>query len=183
MAIQTGLLKSQMTGGGLYGPQTLGLFTPQSGEGLGLPNGQVSFNLPRTSPAPGTSVNFPGGQVPGFSFSVTRTASSDPVKNIINDIQNPLNSTNINFKPAQQQEQAQNLTTAPPLPTFGSIAPPGQMPHAPFTPTLGRPGTPVSDLIGPQNALNQYFANNPQFSLRSRMLTGATQGLFPLPFI
>lgn len=79
----------------LYGPQSLGLFTPQNGEGLGLPGGQTSFNLPRS-----------GAPTPSMNFSISRTASSDPVQNIINDIQNPLGGLNVT---QQQQQQPQGM--------------------------------------------------------------------------
>lgn len=191
MAIQTGLLKQQMTGSNLYGPQTLGLFTPQNNEGLGLPGGQVSFNLPRTSPAPGTNVNFPQNMptgYPGVSMSITRTASSDPVKNIIADIQNPLNSTNVNFKNtagggAGGSQGMPSLSAPAPgtVPRYdlGTLGMPGQPAGQPFRPTLGMPG--VSSVNMPPMDIFPA-AGNSQFSLRSRMLQRANQSLFPMVF-
>lgn len=93
--------------------------TPQNNEGLAVPWGQAMFSLPR-SQMPGTTVGFNGGfgldmtgdmqtapgqsqtgmapqPVGGVRFSLTRQASSDPVQNIINDIQNPLGGANLQF--------------------------------------------------------------------------------------
>src|SRR3990167_1258251 len=101
-------------------PNQLGSSTPQNNMGLGMPWGQAMFNLPRFQ-MPGSSINFGGGfglngdmnregpnqmgMAPGggqanignVRFSLTRQASSDPVQNIINDIQNPLGGMNLNF--------------------------------------------------------------------------------------
>jgi hypothetical protein len=151
--------------GNLYGPQSLGMFTPQNNEGLGLPGGQVSFNLPRTAPAPGTTVNMPQGMPAGggMNFSVSRTASSDPVQNIINDIQNPLNSTNINFTPQ-----------AAPKPQVPGFAMQGPAPQDPFTPLGARGDSPFT--IGTPNFQQGALGANPaltSFGLRSRMMQGA----------
>ncbi len=69
------------------------------------PGQATMFNLPRFQ-TPGTSLNFNsgfgegGGFGPGsgsLRFSVTRTASSDPVQNILNDIGNPLGGVNLSL--------------------------------------------------------------------------------------
>ena len=106
----------QQGGGALMGnvPNQMNSFTPQNNEGLGMPWNQAMFNLPRFQ-MPGSQINFGGGfgfggregpnqmgmasgvQPVGVNFSINRQASSDPVKNIINDIQNPLGGMTANF--------------------------------------------------------------------------------------
>ena len=100
----------------------------------------------------------------GMNFSVSRTASSDPVQNIINDISNPLNSTNINFTPAQQQQ-------APKMPGFNMQGP---APQDPFTPLGARGDSPFT--IGTPNFQQASLGASPaltSFGLRSRMMQGA----------
>ena len=105
-------------------PNQMGSFTPQNAEGLGVPWGKAMFNLPRYQ-MPGSSINFGGGFGPnqggggggvqptgGVKFSISRTASSDPVENIVNDVQNPLGGTNVDFSSmgqGQSQPQAGGL--------------------------------------------------------------------------
>jgi len=87
---------------GPFGPSSLGTFTSQNTEGLGFPNRQVMFNLPRFQ-APGMTFNAGGnfsgggGGVGGLKFSITRQASSDAVQNILNDVINPLSGSEINI--------------------------------------------------------------------------------------
>ncbi len=180
-------LKNQMTmsggGSGFYGPQSLGFFTPQNNEGLGLPGGQAVFNLPRTGNVPGTSVNFPSGQVGGggqMNLSITRTASSDPVQNIINDISNPLSGANINLTPSQapKQQQSGGFTAAatPPSNPFANDqwAPIGARGNTPGT--IGTPGF--------ANWLQGGAAQQAPFGLRNRMIQGAQgSALAPYAFL
>ena len=104
------------TTGALQGgvPNQMNSFTPQNNEGLGVPWNRAMFTLPRYQ-MPGSNINFGGGfgfggregsnqmgmasgvQPIGVNFSINRQASSDPVKNIINDIQNPLGGMTTNF--------------------------------------------------------------------------------------
>lgn len=162
-------------------PNQLPSFTPQNNEGLRMPGNQAMFNLPRFQ-MPGTTVNF-GGMMPAgnMSFSITRQASSDPVQNIINDIQNPLGNTNISFggspasnTPAQRQAEPMGLRGAM-LPNMRAD-----------TSTRSLATGPTSDatqfLAGgqfqPENImrLNQMSqALTPPFSLRSRMLANRQQ--------
>mgnify|MGYP001613074502 CR=1 FL=1 len=166
MALST--FRNFMTSPSLYGPQSLGTFVPQGGEGLGLPGGGVSFNLPRTAPAPGTSVNMPGGMVggqggaPSLKMSITRTASSDPVQNIINDIINPLNSTNVDLSPPDAQAQK---------PQSGMSSLPGAPPINPFTPIGARGDSPFP--IGVPNFQQWGQQQQPGFGLRTRMTNAA----------
>jgi len=111
-------------------------------EGLGMPWGEAMFNLPRYQ-MPGTNVNFDGGfnlsgdmqkegvdqtgMAPGANignvrFSLKREASSDPVKNIINDIQNPLGGVNLSFEgdaapqpPLPQRSLKEQMLTPTPM--------------------------------------------------------------------
>jgi hypothetical protein len=114
-------------------PNQLNSLTPQNNEGLGVGGGQAMFNLPRFQ-MPGSTIGFGGsfgpgqqqaqpGGVPGSAsvgnvrFSISRQASSDPVQNIINDIQNPMGGMNINFgqggqAPAPQKRQPPILRDA-----------------------------------------------------------------------
>jgi hypothetical protein len=97
----------------------MGSFTPQNAEGLGVPWGKAMFNLPRYQ-MPGSTVGFgggfglsgdmqgapgqsqmgmqPGANIGNVRFSMTRQASSDPVQNIINDVQNPLGGMKLGFE-------------------------------------------------------------------------------------
>ena len=99
-------------------PNQLGSSTPKNNEGLAMPWGQAMFNLPRYQ-MPGSQVNFgggfnlsgdmqgapgqsqmgmqPGANIGNVRFSLNRQASSDPVQNIINDVQNPLSGMSLNF--------------------------------------------------------------------------------------
>lgn len=109
-------------------PNQMAGSTPKNSEGLGVPWGQAMFNLPRYQ-MPGSNINFgggfnmgsdmqagpntsqmgmaPGANIGNVRFSLTRQASSDPVQNIIQDIQNPLGGTSINFGNANAQPQAE----------------------------------------------------------------------------
>lgn len=101
-------------------PNQMPGFTPKNTEGLMMPNNQVMFNLPRFQ-MPGTQANFAGNfgpqgagagwaQPTSVNFSISRTASSDPVQNIINDIGNPLGGMTANFgQGGPQQPQQQSL--------------------------------------------------------------------------
>lgn len=159
---------------GMFGPQMGNASTPQNNEGLGLPGGQAIFNLPRTGNVPGTTVNFPSGQVggqggsPGLKFSITRTASSDPVQNIINDISNPMSGANIDI--------AQTGAT-PAQPRRSLSSQPGSQPGVfanDFYPTSvsGPPNFPIG-VPNFQNMWEQQGRNSfpqlPQFGLRGRM--------------
>jgi len=108
------------TTGALRGgvPNQMNASTPQNAEGLGVPWGKAMFNLPRYQ-MPGSTVNFgggfglsgdmagapsqsqtgmaPGANIGNVRFSLSRQASSDPVQNIINDIQNPLGGMSLGF--------------------------------------------------------------------------------------
>ena len=104
----------------MVGPPQVNGWTDPFKQGLGLPNGQALFNaggMASNAAPPQVNIN-PGadrvGQG-GFKINVTRTASSDPVQNIINDIQNPLGNTNLNIgpqapaAPTQQQQASQSI--------------------------------------------------------------------------
>ncbi len=160
----------------MFGPTMQSSITPQNNEGLGLPGGQAIFNLPRTGNVPGTTVNFPSGQVGGLKFSVTRTASSDPVQNIINDISNPLSGANIDIGGMGQGQPGP--TGAAPIqhpPTLGSRqgGQPGVFGND-FYPTSvsGPPNFPIG-VPNFQNMWQQQGGNSfpqlPQFGLRGRM--------------
>ena len=99
-------------------PNQIPAFTQQNAEGLGVPWGKAMFNLPRYQ-MPGSTVNFgggfnlmgdmagapgqsqmgmqPGANIGNVRFSLNRQASSDPVQNIINDVQNPLGGMQLGF--------------------------------------------------------------------------------------
>lgn len=110
-------------------PNQMPGFTPQNSQGLGMPGGQAMFNLPRFQ-MPGTDVNFSGTQPSGMSFSITRQASSDPIANIIGDIQNPLGGSAINIggpsgaaMPGLPQAPGSNLKQKMTTPTLAAGAP------------------------------------------------------------
>lgn len=138
----TGLKNSMM------GPPQIGGSVPQMAQGLGLPNGQAVFNLSgfkNTAPAP--EVAIPSFAAPGSSFklNITRTASSDPVQNIINDIVNPLGGSKIDMAPAPAPQQQPSLLSMDqanfdPYSHLASLAPPGQVAGAQWRPNLGWPG-------------------------------------------
>ena len=110
-------------------PNQMNSFTPQNNEGLGVPWGRALFNLPRYQ-MPGSQMNFGGGfgfggrEGPnqmgmqggagvapvGVNFSISRQASSDPVKNIINDIQNPLGGMTANFSGSKGGQLKSQMT-------------------------------------------------------------------------
>ncbi len=111
------------TTGALRGgvPNQINAKVPQNAEGLGVPWGRAMFNLPRFQ-MPGSTVNFgggfglsgdmgsplgqsqlgmqPGANIGNVRFSLSRQASSDPVQNAINDIQNPLGGMSLGFQNA-----------------------------------------------------------------------------------
>ena len=121
---------SWQTTGALRGgvPNQMNASTPQNAEGLGVPWGKAMFNLPRYQ-MPGSTVNFgggfglsgdmagapgqsqtgmaPGANVGNVRFSLSRQASSDPVQNIINDIQNPLGGMSLGFTGGGGADQGQ----------------------------------------------------------------------------
>lgn len=139
----------------------MSLNVPQGNEGLGVPWGQAMFNLPRYQ-MPGSTLNV-GGQVPmpqgqmqptEMNFSITRTASSDPVANIIKDIQNPLGGTNVNFGQQNTLKDAQQNTLKGAM--LQSAAPDAYPPLDPGALAgLGFPG---------------YSAMQSPFALKSRMI-------------
>ena len=204
------------TTGALRGgvPNQIGSMTPQNNEGLGVPWGRAMFNLPRYQ-MPGSDINFTGGfnsplgqsqlgMQPGgvgasnVRFSLTRQASSDPVKNIINDIQNPLGGMSLNFDsgqgaPAPLKQRMMggdtqggyglsgNFTGQKPTSALSGLGFEPQLPGSQgFTPTL--PGTQgfgggTPDQLG-------YPSQAPFGFLRGRMLAQPQQQpLLPQVFI
>lgn len=191
------------TTGALRGgvPNQMGSFTPQNNEGLATPWGQAMFNLPRFQ-MPGSTVNFgggfnlggdmsspmgqpqtgmaPGANVGNVRFSLSRQASSDPVQNVINDIQNPLGGMSLGFSngnaaPAQPMSPLKQSMTGVPAP---SANPFGQgEPMTGFgigTPNFANMARP--DLTSQQEGFTigtpnfQAIARSP-FSLKSQMLS------------
>lgn len=152
---------------GLFGPPMLGAVTPQNNEGLGIPNGQASFNLPRT--AANLGLEGINAMAPGLKFSISRTASSDPVQNIINDMQNPLGGTNIGMQPTAMKPAA---PPPPGLSDLGGVnpwrsqtmAPPGQQAGVPWAPTMAPPG--------------QNLGQMARFGLKQRMTSPTGQFTF-----
>ena len=133
-------------------------------EGLGVPWGQAMFNLPRYQ-MPGSTMNFNGQipmQQPGVNFTITRTASSDPVKNIINDMQNPLGGMNVNMGPQAAPQQAN-----PSALKGAMLSQPQDMPMDNSALSgLGFPGYSALSNIGFPNQRSP-------FALKSRMMGGA----------
>ena len=178
-------------------PGGISTMTPRNNEGLRMPNGQAMFNLPSMSPAPGTNVNFPtnvpvggGFGMPSLKMSITRTASSDPVQNIINDIQNPLNSTNVDLKPAQAPEDRGGMSMGP-NPNQGAQPFPSAMagigfsnPNAMSDIGFGSPRSALADIGGLDNFLRQQ-PPGAQFGLRGRMTRAAmgSGGMQPFTFL
>ncbi len=182
-------------------PGGISTMTPRNDEGLRMPNGQAVFNLPRMPPAPGTNVNFPtnvpmgGGSfgMPNLKMSITRTASSDPVQNIINDIQNPLNSTNVNFEPAQapaNSPQSGGISMRQ-NPNQGGQPFPSAMSNIGFgNPSamsdigFGSPRSALADIGGLDSFLRQQPPGG-QFGLRGRMTRAAmgSGGMQPFTFL
>ena len=69
-----------------------------------MPGSEVNFTGGFSNPLGQSQLGMqPGGGVGASNvrFSMTRQASSDPVKNIINDIQNPLGGMKLNFDSGQ----------------------------------------------------------------------------------
>ena len=149
----------------------MSLGMPQGNEGLGVPWGRAMFNLPHYQ-TPGSTLNFGGNfgapqtqslSPTGVDFSITRTASSDPVKNVIGDMQNPLGGMNVNFQPAAPQQ-------ANPSALKGAMLSAPAQDYAPMDngalSGLGFPGySPLSEIGFP----NQRSP----FALKSRMMGGA----------
>lgn len=155
---------------GLFGPPMLGAVTPQNNEGLGLPNGQAMFNLPRTSAAMNLGLEGINAMAPSLKFSIQRTASTDPVQNIINDMQNPLGG--INIGPMQQPVTMKPQAPPPGLSDLGgfnpwrsqTMAPPGQQAGVPWAPTMAPPG--------------QNLGQMARFGLKQRMTSPTGQFTF-----
>ncbi len=165
--------------------------TPQNTEGLGVPWGRAMFNLPRYQ-MPGTNVNYNGnfgmggggeGGAPqpigGVHFTITRQASSDPVQNIISDIQNPLGGANINFSPTSggggggplRQQMTQAPPKAPPMGSnigFGAASPMGIDTSTQALASGGAVDTSTQALA--QAGMPQMYRQGSPFSLRTRML-------------
>ena len=182
-------------------PNQMNASTPQNAEGFGVPWGKAMFNLPRYQ-MPGTNVNFgggfnlsgdmnregpnqmgmaPGANIGNVRFSLNRQASSDPVQNIINDIQNPLGGMSLGFTGGGGTGQGQGTSKAQPGGLKNRMTPPdtgiGGAPELGSTQALaegistntaaqygqfGRP-SPV-----PQYLAQQYTAS--PMSLRTQML-------------
>ena len=136
-------------------------------EGLGVPWGQAMFNLPRYQ-MPGSTMNFNGQipmQQPGVNFTITRTASSDPVRNIMEDFQNPLGGMTVNMGPQQAQPQPQQNPLRDMMvgsPAGGSYPPYDQSAMS----GVGFPGYSALSNIGFPNQRSP-------FALKSRMMGGA----------
>lgn len=157
-----------------------GVSTPQNSEGLGLPDGSAIFNLPSFQPA-GTDFNYNGNitGTPGFNLSITRTASSDPVQNIINDYNNPLS--------GELTMTSQAPAAKPPI--FQS-APGSGGGYNPYSSPLANIGnadmnpnynSALADIGGLNNFLTQ--SNPGPMSLKSRLTGAQSGGLQPFTFL
>ena len=134
----------------MVGPPQIGGGLSAMTQGLGLPNGQAAFNLagvqgdaapPQVqmgsfNPGPNTVGNG------GFKVNITRTASSNPVQNIINDMQNPLGGTTIGLQQQAPPPPPPQLDAAYRNEAFHqqTLAPPGQTASQPWIPTMAPPG-------------------------------------------
>lgn len=159
-----------------------GVSTPQNSEGLGLPDGSAIFNLPSYQPA-GTEFNY-NGQItgtPGFNLSITRTASSDPVQNIINDYNNPLSGTLTMSPQAPAAPKPQPMLQS--VPGWGGAYNPSRSALANIGNSQMDPNyrSPLADIGGVNNFLTQQKAG--PMSLRSKMIGAQTGGLQPFTFL
>jgi len=145
-----GGLKKQFTGAG-FG--SLGHQVPQMSEGLGLPGGQALFNLPSSfTPGQTSDINLEGfPQGTQANINVRRTASSDPIKNILGDLANPLSGTAVNFSPGVP---GQSLDQGPleqgGLPDFsGMFDRPGGLGNSGFLRHIGNEGGGLPKFLRP----------------------------------
>ena len=144
----------------------MGAQMPQGGDGgLGIGN-QAMFNLPRGLEGFGQvgGMNAPS---PSLKFSIQRSASSDPLQQMMNNFQNPLGFS-MDFsqmapmapKP-QPQRQMPGLMNDPnaydPWRHGATMAPPGQFAGQDFRQTMGIPG------------------QAPKFPLKNKMMMGIQQ--------
>lgn len=153
-------------------PNQMPAMTGKNQEGLGVGGGQTMFNLPRFQ-MPGSSVN----------FSISRTASSDPIKNIISDISNPLGGTSISVGGGEPPQQAPSLkqkmmANAPVAGSAGGMVPEGAQMLAAQAPAMS-----AMHLAGNDTA--QYAYSDPvtpmrPFVLRQKMMQPQALPLGPM---